>query len=371
MKPIRMVDLVTQYEKIKPDIDAAIAGVIKSAVFIKGPDVKSFESNLASYLKINHVIACGNGTDALQIAMMALNLQPGDEVITACFTYVATAEAIALLKLKPVLVDVDPYTFNIDVEAIKKAITPKTKAIVPVHLFGQCADMEAILTLAREHNLHVIEDAAQAIGADYLFADGTKAKAGTTGTIGCTSFFPSKNLGCFGDGGALFTNDETLASRIKMISNHGQSKQYYHDEIGVNSRLDTLQAAILNVKLKHLDEYCNARIKAAAYYDNAFANHKNIRIPKRSNHSTHVFHQYTLQLIDTNREELKAHLESKGIPSMIYYPVPLNEQKVFKQEGNFPVTRALCKSVLSIPMHTELEEEQLIFITQTILDYLK
>lgn len=371
MKPIRMVDLVSQYGKIKPEIDAAIAGVINSAAFIKGPNVKSFEANLAAYLNINHVIACANGTDALQISMMALNLQPGDEVITACFTYVATAEAIALLKLKPVLVDVDPDTFNIDIEAVRKAITPKTKAIVPVHLYGQCANMEAILALALEHNLYVIEDTAQSIGADYLFANGTKAKAGAMGTIGTTSFFPSKNLGCFGDGGALFTNDEELAKRIRMIANHGQSKQYYHDEIGVNSRLDTLQAAILNVKLKYLDAYCNARNNAAAHYDTAFASHKNIRTPLRSKQSTHVFHQYTLQLTDTNREELKSYLESKGIPSMIYYPVPLNEQKAYRQEGNFPVTKSLCKSVLSIPMHTELDEEQLIFITKTILDYLK
>ncbi len=365
-----MVDLVSQYGKIKTEIDAAIAGVLESAAFIKGPEVKKFENDLARYLDVKHVIACANGTDALQIAMMALGLQPGDEVITACFTYIATAEAIALLKLKPVLVDVDPDTFNINIEAVKKAITPKTKAIVPVHLFGQCADMEPLLTLARENHLFIIEDTAQAIGARYSMSNGNTLSAGTMGDIGTTSFFPSKNLGCFGDGGALFTNDDSLAQRIRMIANHGQSQLYYHDEVGVNSRLDTLQASILNVKLSHLDTYRDARRIAADYYDKAFAGHKNLKTPVRMPYSTHVFHQYTLQLINTGRAELKAHLASRDIPSMIYYPVPLNLQKAYLQEGIFPVTEALCGSVLSIPMHTELEEEQLFYITKTILDFL-
>ncbi|MCX6188496.1 MAG: DegT/DnrJ/EryC1/StrS family aminotransferase [Bacteroidetes bacterium] len=369
MNPIRMVDLVTQYEKIKPEIDTAIAGVINSATFIKGTEIQDFERDLAAYLQVKHVIACANGTDALQIAMMALGLQPGDEVITACFTYVATAEAIALLKLKPVLVDVDPYTFNLDIEEVRKAITSKTKAIVPVHLFGQCADMESLLKLAEEHRLFVIEDCAQTLGAEYTFSDGRKAKAGTMGTIGATSFFPSKNLGCFGDGGALMTNHDLLATKIRSIANHGQSKQYVHDEVGVNSRLDTIQAAILNVKLKSLDGYGISRNRAAKYYDVAFSNHQNIRIPARSSFSTHVFHQYTIQLIDTHREELKAYLESEGIPSMIYYPIPLHQQKAYCQEGSYPVTKALCHCVLSLPMHTELEEEQLGYITNKILGF--
>jgi UDP-2-acetamido-2-deoxy-ribo-hexuluronate aminotransferase len=362
MKPIRMVDLVTQYEHIQQEVDAAISDVIRRAAFIKGPEVSELERGLEKYLEVKHVIACANGTDALQIAMMALGLQPGDEVITACFTYVATAEVIALLKLKPVLVDVNPDTFNIDIEAIKKAITPKTKAIVPVQLFGQCADLEPILAIAREHNLFVIEDTAQAIGASYTFENGRSAKAGTMGTIGCTSFFPSKNLGCFGDGGAIFTQDDKLAEKIRMITNHGQSKLYYHDEIGVNSRLDTIQAAVLNIKLKYLDKYCAARNHAADFYDNAFAHHKNITVPARANNSTHVFHQYTLLLKGVDRNALKAHLESKGIPAMIYYPVPLNKQKAYWQEGEYPVTDALCESVISLPMHTELNEEQLNYI---------
>ncbi len=371
MKPIRMVDLVTQYEKIKPEVDAAVLDVMNRAAFIKGPEVTRFEENLSKYLHCRHVIGCANGTDALQIAMMALGLQPGDEVITACFTYVATAEVIALLKLTPVLVDVDPHTFNIDPQAIENAITPRTKAIVPVHLFGQCADMEPILKIAAKHNLFVIEDTAQAIGAEYTFSDGHKAKAGTMGTIGCTSFFPSKNLGCFGDGGAIFTNDDALAQKIKMIANHGQSRQYYHDEVGVNSRLDTIQAAILDIKLKHLDDYAAARNRAAAYYDNAFAANPHIKTPSRAANSTHVFHQYTLQLCEVNREALKAFLESKGIPAMIYYPVPLNQQKAYRQEGNYPVTNALCDCVISLPMHTELSEEQLRTITDAVLEYLE
>jgi len=370
MKPIRMVDLVSQYEKIKPEVDAAIAGVINSAIFIKGPEVKSFESNLANYLNVKQVIACANGTDALQIAMMALQLQPGDEVITACFTYAATAEVIALLHLKPVLVDVDPDTFNINIEALRAAITPRTKAIVPVHLFGQCADMEPLLKIAQEHNLFVIEDCAQAISAEYTFSDGRKARAGTMGNIGTTSFFPSKNLGCFGDGGALYTNDEKLAKDIRSIANHGQSQLYYHDKVGVNSRLDAIQAAILNVKLKSLDQYGQARVEAANYYDQAFANHKNLKTPFRAPYSTHIFHQYTLKLCGVDRDVLKAHLESANIPMMIYYPVPLNEQKVYLQEGNFSVTKELCQCVFSIPMHTELEKDQLECITKTILEFL-
>lgn len=371
MKPIRMVDLVTQYEHIKPEIDAAIAGVIASAAFIKGPEVLSFEKNLGAYLNVKHVIGCANGTDALQIAMMALGLKPGDEVITACFTYVATAEVIALLGLKPKLVDVYPDSFNIDVEAIKKAITPNTKAIVPVHLFGQCADMEPLLALAAEHKLFVIEDCAQAINAEYTFSNGRKAKAGTMGNVGCTSFFPSKNLGCFGDGGAIYTNDDALAEQLKMVANHGQSKLYYHDVVGVNSRLDAIQAAVLNIKLKHLDAYCAARVKAADYYDAAFCNHADITVPYRSPNSTHVFHQYTLQLANTDREALKAFLSANSVPAMIYYPVPLNEQKAYAQEGNYPVTNKLCATVLSLPMHTELNDEQLNFITNSVLEFMR
>ena len=370
MRKIQMVDLKSQYDKIKDQVNASIQEVLDTTTYVNGPEVHKFQKNLEDYLGVKHVIPCANGTDALQIAMMALDLKPGDEVITACFTYVATAEAIALLKLKPVLVDVDPDTFNLNIDEVRKAISPRTKAIVPVHLFGQCADMEPLLKLARENNLFVIEDTAQAIGADYTFSDGTVAKAGTMGHIGCTSFFPSKNLGCFGDGGALFTNNETLANKIIKMANHGQSKLYYHDEIGVNSRLDTIQAAVLNVKLKSLNEYCASRNKAAAFYDQAFSNHKNLRIPVRASNSSHVFHQYTLQLMYSNREALKTYLESKGIPAMIYYPVPLNQQVAYKQEGDFPVTDALCESVFSLPMHTELDEEQLNYITKTILEYL-
>ncbi len=366
-----MVDLVTQYEKMKPEIDTAMADVMKTAAFIKGPEVKTLEQNLEQYLNIKHVVACANGTDALQIALMALELKPGDEVITPCFSYAASCEVILLLKLIPVFVDVNPFTFNMDIEATRNAITAKTKAIIPVHLFGQCADMEPLLNLAREHHLWVIEDAAQSMGASYTFGDGSVAHAGTMGIIGTTSFFPSKNLGCFGDGGALFTNDDAMAHKIRRIANHGQSKPYFHDEIGVNSRLDSIQAAVLNIKLKKLEGYHTARKKAADYYDQAFFNHKNIVTPFRSACSTHVFHQYSLQLIDTNREALIRMLDSKQIPSTIYYPIPLNEQKAYLQEGNYPVTSSLCKTVLSLPMHTELEEEQLEMITHTILDFLK
>jgi UDP-2-acetamido-2-deoxy-ribo-hexuluronate aminotransferase len=369
MKPIRMVDLVGQYEHIKAEVDAAIMSIIQKASFIKGPEVAEFERSLEKYLGVKHVIACANGTDALQIAMMALDLQPGDEVITACFTYVATAEVIALLKLKPVLVDVRPDTFTLDIEEVRKAITPRTKAIVPVHLFGQCADMEELMKLAKENNLAVIEDNAQAIGSEYTFSDGNTSKSGAIGTIGCTSFFPSKNLGCYGDGGALFTNDDALAARIRMIANHGQSRLYYHDEIGVNSRLDTIQAAVLNVKLKNLDQYCDARRKAADYYDAAFAGHPNLEIPARSKNSTHVFHQYTLIVKNASRDDLKEYLNSKNIPAMIYYPVPLNEQKAYSQEGHYPVTVDLCKKVISLPMHTELDKNQLDYIIQGVKSF--
>jgi dTDP-4-amino-4,6-dideoxygalactose transaminase len=323
MKKIQMVDLKSQYDKIKPQIDEAILNVVESTAFINGPDVKDFQTSLEKYLDVKHVIPCANGTDALQIAMMALDLQPGDEVITSDFTFAATVEVIALLKLTPVLVDVHPDTFNINIDAIKKAITSKTKAIVPVYLFGQCADMESILTLAKEYNLYVIEDNAQAIGADYIFSDGTKKKAGTMGTIGTTSFFPSKNLGCYGDGGAIFTNDDVLAQKIRSIANHGMAQRYYYDRLGVNSRLDSIQAAILNVKLPLLDSYCETRRKVATFYNNAFANHPNIIIPTTSDFSTHVFHQYTLRIINSDRNALHQYLLEHQIPNAIYYPVPL------------------------------------------------
>jgi UDP-2-acetamido-2-deoxy-ribo-hexuluronate aminotransferase len=371
---IQMVDLKTQYEKIKTEVDAAIQQVIENTAFINGPEVKSFQSDLEKYLGVKHVIPCANGTDALQIAMMALDLKPGDEVITANFTYVATAEVIALLGLTPVLVDVYPDTFDINVEAIEKAITPKTKAIVPVHLFGQCANMEAIMSLAKKHHLYVIEDTAQAIGADYTFSNGGTHKAGTIGTVGCTSFFPSKNLGCYGDGGALYTNDDALAAKIRMIANHGQSVQYVHDSIGVNSRLDSIQAAVLRIKLKHLDEYAAARNKVAAYYDNAFANHPKLKTPARVKNSNHVFHQYTLQLKNVDRNALRTYLSENGVPAMIYYPIPLHMQKAYTdpryKEGDFPVTEQLCASVISLPMHTELSEETLHYITTKVLEFI-
>lgn len=368
-----MVDLMGQYEKIQAEVDQAVLSTIRSSAFINGPEVKSFQSELESYLKVKHVIPCANGTDALQVAMMALNLQPGDEVITASFTYVATAEVIALLKLKPVLVDVLPGTFLIDPQAAEKAITSKTKAIVPVHLFGQCADMEAIMDIAKRNNLVVIEDVAQAIGSDYFFKDGSTQKAGTIGTIGCTSFFPSKNLGCYGDGGAIFTNDDVLGKKIRMIANHGQSVQYYHDEVGVNSRLDSIQAAILRIKLRHLDEYAKARVMCADFYDKAFANHSNIITPERTTKSNHVFHQYTLVLKNADRNKLREYLASKDIPAMIYYPVPLHFQKAYKdnryKEGDFPITESLCANVISLPIHTEMNEETLAYITKNVLAF--
>lgn len=376
MKNIQMVDLVGQYQRIKSEVDGAMQEVVDSAYFVGGPAIKNFQSNLANYLGVKHVIACGNGTDALTIAMMALDLKPGDEVITANFTFIATAEAIALLHLTPVVVDVDPDTFNIDLEAVEKAITPKTKAIVPVHLFGQCADMEPLMALAEKHGLYVIEDTAQAIGADYHFSNGTKKKAGTMGEIGCTSFFPSKNLGCFGDGGALFTNDDNLAAMITKVVNHGMEKRYYHDMIGVNSRLDTLQAAVLNVKLQYLDEYNAARRKAADYYDNAFKNTAGISPPKRADNSSHVFHQYTLKLADNiDHFEMQEFLKNEGVPAMIYYPVPLHMQEAYLDprysSGDFPVTEKLCKSVLSLPMHTEHTEETLKYITDKVNEFIQ
>ena len=368
---IQMVDLKGQYQKIKTEVDAAMNEVISSTSFINGPAVKEFQSDFETYLNIKHVIPCANGTDALQIAMMALDLKQGDEVITANFTYVATAEVIGLLGLSPVLVDVNQDTFNIDIESIERNITSKTKAIVPVHLFGQCADMERIMAIAKKHNLFVIEDTAQAIGADYSFSDGRNFKAGTIGTIGCTSFFPSKNLGCFGDGGAIFTNNDELAKKIRMIAHHGQSVQYVHEVLGVNSRLDSIQAAILKIKLKHLDEYALSRNKVAEFYDKAFSNHSKIKTPSRSKNSTHVFHQYTLQIIGYDRSELREKLTEHGIPAMIYYPIPLHKQNAYKNErfktNDFPITQKLCDTVLSLPMHTELDEDTLNYITNTLL----
>ncbi len=372
---IQMVDLKTQYEKIKSDVDKGIQEVINNTAFINGPAVKEFQKDLETYLNVKHVIPCANGTDALQIAMMALGLKPGDEVITADFTYVATAEVIGLLGLVPVLVDVKEDTFEISVEAIEKKITPKTKAIVPVHLYGQCSNMEAIMALAKKHDLFVIEDVAQALGADYMFADGSKKKAGTIGNVGCTSFFPSKNLGCYGDGGAMYTNDDELAAKLRMIAHHGQSKQYIHDVLGVNSRLDTIQAAVLKVKLKQLDNYAKARNNAADFYDKAFANHPKIKTPARAKFSTHVFHQYTLKLNGVDRDKLREFLAERNIPSMIYYPIPLHKQNAFKSDRNkevdFPVTMKLCASVISLPMHTELSNETLKFITDSVLEFCK
>ncbi len=374
MKKIQMVDLQSQYAKIQEQVDSKISEVLKSAAYINGPEVHSFQKNLETYLDVKHVIPCANGTDALQIAMMGLGLTPGDEVITADFTFAATVEVIALLHLTPVLVDVEKDSFNINIEALKKAITPKTKAIVPVHLFGQCANMDAVLEVAKEHNLFVIEDTAQAIGASYTFKDGTTKKAGTIGNVGTTSFFPSKNLGCYGDGGAIFTNDDDLAHTIRGIVNHGMYKRYYHDVVGVNSRLDSVQAAVLNVKLPLLDAYCEARQKAAAYYSNAFAGNENIITPAKSNFTTHVFHQYTLQILNGKRNELHQHLLDNGIPNAIYYPVPLHSQKAYTDkrynEDDFKVTNKLIDTVISLPMHTELDEEQLNFITSTILNFI-
>ncbi|WBX77229.1 DegT/DnrJ/EryC1/StrS family aminotransferase [Tenacibaculum ovolyticum] len=373
MKKIQMVDLQGQYAKIKPQVNKAFDNVLDTAYYIGGPEVKGFGSDLEKYLDVKHVIPCANGTDALQIAMMGLGLEQGDEVITADFTFAATVEVIALLKLTPVLVDVEPDTFNIDIEALKKAITPKTKAIVPVHLFGQCANMEAVMQIAKENNLFVIEDNAQAIGADYTFSDGTKKKSGTIGNVGTTSFFPSKNLGCYGDGGAIFTNDDDLAHTIRGIVNHGMYKRYYHDVVGVNSRLDSLQAAVLQIKLPLLDSFCDARRKAAMYYSEAFSTNSNIITPAISVFTTHVFHQYTLRITNGKRDELHQYLLDNNIPNAIYYPVPLHAQKAYKDEryneNDFAITNQLIDEVISLPMHTELDEEQLMFITKTINDF--
>lgn len=370
---IQMVDLKRQYLKIKKEIDAAVIGVLESSMFIGGKQVNDFSAGLAKYLDVKHVIPCANGTDALQIALMALGLQPGDEVITPSFTYVATTEVIALLRLQPVFVEVDKDTFCINTEAIKKAITPKTKAIVPVHLYGQAANMEEIMAIAKEHNLFVVEDVAQAIGADFIYKDGTKKKAGTIGTVGCTSFFPSKNLGAYGDGGAMFTNDDALADKLRMIANHGQSKRYYHDMVGCNSRLDAIQAAILNVKLPLLDNYIEARRKAASYYGKAFANHPKITTPFTSSWSNHVYHQYTLILNGVDRDGLVKYLEEQKIPSMIYYPVPAHRQKMFDSFGGnkftLPDTDWLTERVVSLPMHTELDNEQQDHIINKVLEF--
>lgn len=375
MRPLKMVDLKSQYQKIKPQIDQAIHDVIDHTQFIKGPEVKIFQNELAQYLEVKHAISCGNGTDALQIALMVLGLKPGDEVITPNFTFIATVEVIALLGLKPVLVDVDYNTFNIDVAEIEKAITSKTKAIVPVHLFGQCANMEAILKVANKHKLFIIEDNAQAIGANFTFSNGKVFKSGVIGDIGTTSFFPSKNLGCYGDGGAMFTNNDDLADKISSIVNHGMKVRYYHDRIGVNSRLDTIQAAILRVKLPNLDNFCEARFKAAQFYNNAFSDISEIITPAISSFTTHVFHQYTLKIKDNKRDALKQYLDEKGIPAMIYYPVPLHSQKAFieyrDETKTFPVTEQLVGEVLSLPMHTELDHEQLTYISETVKSFFK
>jgi UDP-2-acetamido-2-deoxy-ribo-hexuluronate aminotransferase len=373
MREIQMVDLKAGYEKYADEIDAAIRSVLMSSAFIKGPDVKQFEEEMEVYTGASHVISCGNGTDALRIAMMALDLRPGDEVITSDFTFVATAEAAALLGLKVVFADPDPATFNISAETIRELITPKTRLIVPVHLFGQCADMENIMNLAREHNLYVIEDAAQATGADYYFRNKSSKKAGTIGDIGISSFFPSKNLGCCGDGGALFTNDDHLAARIRSLANHGMKVRYSYSEIGVNSRLDTIQAAILRVRLKHLDTFNRARQKVASAYDQAFAGCDPITVPYRAPWSSHIFHQYTLKINEQRRDELKKFLTSRKIPAMIYYPGPLHMQEAYRYLGysanDLPVTSELCREVLSLPIHPEMEEDQLDYIITGVLEY--
>jgi len=373
MEKIKMVDLQQQYLRIKPEIDAAIQDVLDSTAFIQGPQVAQFAKALAAYIGVKHVIPCANGTDALQVAMMALGYKPGDEVILPVHTYVATAEVIALLGLIPVFIDVDENTFNIDVNQIESKITKKTVAIVPVHLYGQCANLEAILKIAEQYNLHVIEDAAQSLSADFIFSNGSRKKSGAIGTVGCTSFFPSKNLGCYGDGGAIFTNDAALAEKIGMIANHGQKIKYHHDSIGVNSRLDTLQAAILTVKLKYLNEYTQKRNEAAAYYDKALYSIQQFQLPYRVSYSTHAFHQYTIKVKGVDRDEFKLYLDKCGIPSMIYYPVPLHLQKAYQQpgieRGSFPVTEKLSKTVLSLPVHTEMNEEQLNYICTIIQKY--
>lgn len=370
MKEIRMVDLHTQYLHIKSEVDAAIQEVIEATTFIKGKDVSEFQKELSEYMGVRHTIACGNGTDALQVAMMALGLGPGDEVLTTPFTFISTIEVIKLLGMKPLLVDVERDTFNLDPELLERAITGKTRAIVPVHLFGQCANMEAIMKIASEHNLYVIEDTAQAIGATCTFSNGLKQKAGTIGNIGTTSFFPSKNLGCFGDGGALFTNDDKLGEMLRALVNHGMKQRYYYDYVGVNSRLDTIQAAILRVKLKHLEDYLHARQQAAGFYDDALSGIDGLSVPVRSGFSNHVFHQYTLRVPPEMRDELKSWLQDKGIPAMVYYPVPLHMQHAYVdlgyKSGDLPVAEKLSTEVLSLPMHTELDKQQLNYITEQI-----
>ncbi|REG91473.1 dTDP-4-amino-4,6-dideoxygalactose transaminase [Algoriphagus antarcticus] len=365
-----MVDLKSQYDLIKAEVDQAIQGVIDTTSFINGPQVKEFSNALADYTGARYVITCGNGTDALQIAMMGLDFQPGQEVIVPAFTYVATAEVIALLGLKPVFIDVIADTYELDIAQLESKVSSNTVGIVPVHLYGQCSNMEAILAFAKKHNLKVIEDTAQAIGAKYTFSDGRVMQAGTMGDVGTTSFFPSKNLGCYGDGGAMFTNNEALAEKLRMIANHGQKKKYHHHIVGVNSRLDTLQAAILNVKLKHLDRYSASRNEVADKYDEAFAGHKNIKSPARVPNSTHAFHQYTVQIEGVSREELKSYLAEKGVPSMVYYPVPLHQQEAYMdlgfKKGDFPVAESLCLKVLSLPIHTEMKVEDQEYIIETI-----
>lgn len=373
MREIQMVDLKAQYEKLGPEIDKAIKSVLDTTAFIKGPDVRLFEEELQRYMSVKHVVSCANGTDALQLAMMALGLKPGDEVITTDFTFIATVEVVALLGLKLVIVDPESGSFNISVEAVRKAITSKTKAIVPVHLFGQCADMEGIMELAEKNNLFVIEDAAQATGADYIFRDGTVKKAGTIGHLGTTSFFPSKNLGCYGDGGALYTNDDKLAEKLRSIANHGMKVRYHYDDIGINSRLDTIQSAILRVKLKYLSRFNEARRVVADKYDKAFAGCNSITVPERVSYSSHIFHQYTIRVKNGKRDEFKRFLESKKIPVMIYYPGPLHMQEAYRylgySENEFPVTSTLCKEVLSLPMHPDMEQEQLDYIIFNIINF--
>lgn len=372
MQKLQMVDLKRQYEKIKPEVDKAIQSVIDSTAFIGGPQVNQLAAELATYIGVKHAIPCANGTDALQIALMALGLEPGDEVITPSFTYMATVEVVALLKLTPVFVDVYPDSFTMDIDGLKKAITPRTKAIIPVHLYGQSADMEPLLAIAAQHGIPVIEDNAQAIGGTYTFSDGRTVRTGSMGQISCTSFFPSKNLGCYGDGGAMFTNDDALAERLRMIANHGQKTRYYHEMVGCNSRLDAIQAAILRVKLPHLDGYCDARRAAADFYDKAFANNPKITTPFRSANARHVFHQYTLKLNGVNRDEVNQKLADRDIPSMIYYPVPCHKQEMLKAyntaNADLPVTNMLQDCVISLPMHTELTNEELTYIANNLLE---
>lgn len=370
MIPLQMVDLQSQYKRLKPEIDNAIFNVIESAAFIKGPQVEEFEQNLAAYLGVKHVIACANGTDALMLALMALGLKPGDEVIVPSFTFIATAETVAFLGLTPVFADVEPDTFIIDAKNLKKLISPRTKAIIPVHLFGQCANMTELLGIADKYGLDIIEDAAQCLGANFYFPCGSAKKAGTLGKIGCTSFFPSKNLGCFGDGGALFTNNDSLAEKLRLLANHGMKLRYQYESTGINSRLDTIQAAILNVKLAHLDDFNKARQQAAKFYDMALSEINDIEIPVKAKFSTHVYHQYTLKIKKGQRDALKKHIDEKSIPSMVYYPQPLHLQKVFANyAGNLPVTESLCSQVLSLPMHTELNENQLEYICNGIKSF--